>query len=49
MITKYDINDIIDPITNGDDFELPELSDEEDHNDNIINNICEELNYRECS
>ena len=37
MSTKYDINDIIHLITNGDNSELSEFSDEED--DNIIPSV----------
>ena len=48
-MSTYDINDIIDFITNGDDPELSQLSDEEDDYDNIIDKICEELNYGESS
>ena len=49
MSTKYDINNIIDFKTNGDESELSELSDEEDDNHNTINKICKELNYWESS
>ena len=37
MSTKYDINDIIHFITNGDNSELSEFSDEKD--DNIIPSV----------